>query len=172
MVSSGFKVEPAVSSVMRLGRLALALTASLLIVAAAAAVKLGRLQVHYEVTPAPQPPSLSPSVVQLDLGSIPSGSTGSRDFGEVGVLELPVETDVAFTLDTSTAKDFETLAIEVSLYMDGARVATANLNLEAPSTTLHLDAGTYRLRVEVEYKAVSVAEARSGYITVEVSWLG
>jgi len=137
-----------------------------------AAVNFGRIEVSYEVTPAVEAPTLSPNPIILDLGSIPSGSTGSKDFGVVGSLSLPAGYEITFSLDTSCAEDFESLAVYIYLYEDGSYVDYAYLTLSFPDDSLTLNAGDYDLRVKIEYTAKSVTSARSGTIVVNVLWPG
>ncbi len=136
------------------------------------AVNFGRIEISYEVTPAVEAPSLSPNPIVLDLGSIPSGSTGSKDFGVVGVLSLPAGYEITFSLDTSCAEDFESLAVHIHLYEKDKYVDYAHLTLSFPNDSVTLNAGDYDLSVKIEYTAKSVASARTGAIIINVLWPG
>ena len=116
-----------------------------------AAVNFGCIEISYEVTPAVEAPSLSPNPIVLDLGSIPSGSTGSRDFGVVSVLSLPAGYEITFSLDTSCAEDFESLAVHIYLYENSKYVDYAYLTLSFPNDSIMLNAGDYDLSVKIEY---------------------
>ena len=108
----------------------------------------------------------------MSLGVIPSGSSGSKDFGKVGTLSLPAGYEITFTLDTSIAQDFDSLSVYIYIYREGVYVSHTSLSLSWPSDSVTLDAGTYDIHVRVEYKAKSVTTTRTGKIVVSLSWPG
>lgn len=85
-----------------------------------ALVSIGKIKFGYEITPTtPQAPTLTPSTINLDLGSIPSGSSGDIDFGKVATIELPVGYEITVALDTTTVSDFSSFDVDIYLYETG-----------------------------------------------------
>lgn len=132
----------------------------------------GEIGISYEVAPAAEAPTLEPNPIELSLGTIPSGSTGSKDFGKVGSLTLPAGYEITFELNATTAEDFEELTIYIRFYMDGDYIGYIALTPVFPRESITLDEGTYELRVEIEYTAKSVTSKRAGTIIIYVMWPG
>ena len=139
---------------------------------ALAAANFGRIEVSYQIAPAAEAPTLNPNPIVLDLGTIPSGSTGSKDFGKVGSLSLPACYKITFSLDTSSAEDFESLKVYIYIYRGGSFIDSVSLDFAFPNGYATLDAGDYDLYVKIEYTAKSVTSARSGTIIINVLWPG
>jgi len=78
------------------------LTICVMVGVVVALTAFGTIQISYRITPSTQAPKLNPNPIQLSLGDIVSGSTGSKDFGKVGTMSLPVGYTITFELDTST----------------------------------------------------------------------
>lgn len=154
---------------MRAARLAALLLAAAAAVVALAAYSglVGEVRVGYEVAP---PPSMEPPVVELDLGRLPSGSSGSKDFGTVATLTVPARYAVGFELE-APAEDFEELAVGIELCGERGCHRLV-LTLASPSGSVVLDEGTYGLAVEVSYVARSVTSAREGAVVVRCAWSG
>ena len=143
----------------------------------AASVLFGVVDIGYKITPTgPEAPTMNPNPLSLELGSIPSGSSGTIEFTNVATLDLPVGYEITFTLDTTTASDFDTFDVDVYLYKSGETYYSywfwffespyANYDSEI------VDAGTYDVTVEIEYTAVSVTSETTGTVKIDVSFPG
>jgi len=137
-----------------------------------ALTQIGFINVGYKITPTAQPPTMTPSSVSLDLGTIPSGSSGAKDFGKVATLNLPAGYEITFTLDRDSASDFPTFDVTIEIYEGGTRVATVYLHLYDYERSVNLAAGTYDIYISVEYQAVSVTADTSGTVTINISYPG
>jgi len=149
---------------------AVLLAAALTVGVVYAAMQVGWVKLGYKVA---GPPSLSPSEVALDLGTIPSGASGVRDFGEVAKLDLPAEYELKFSLDLESVKSFEKLTVTVEIYDEGGtQVALLTLSddPQACEASVELQAGTYSLHLEVEYQAQYVSEEVTGTVVIYVSY--
>jgi len=137
-----------------------------------ALVSIGTVQIGYEITPMPSPPTISPNPISLDLGSIPSGSSGIKDFGTVATLEVPAGYEITFTLDTSTISDFTEFYVNIQLYKPGVGSYLIDLSEEFPSESRLVYAGTYEVKVYVTYTAKNVTTATSGAVIIDISYQG
>ena len=143
----------------------------------AALVSMGVIQVGYKITPtAAEAPTMTPSSLSLDLGSIPSGSSGIQEFSDVATLTLPAGYEITFTLDLPSADDFTTFDVDVYLYEPGQIMWAHWFNFWKSdyfnAASQIVDAGTYDVTVEVEYTAVSVTSETTGTVTIDVSYPG
>ena len=144
-------------------------------VAVASAI-IGTIYIGYRITPTVEAPTMTPGTLNLDLGTIPSGSTGTKDFGKVATLDLPAGYEITFTLDTATVPDFITFSVSVYLYKPGetywtyyfyfSKIEFSNYDSEI------VDTGTYDVRVEISYTAMSVTVETTGTVKIEVSYPG
>lgn len=149
------------------------LTLMILIIGTVYALKIfGQIMMSYRIMPAAEAPSLKPNPIELDLGTIPSGSTGLRDFEKVGTLTSPAGYKITFELNTTTAEDFEVLEVTIRFYKEGVYVGYVGLSLEFPSDSITLDSGIYDLHIEVKYTAKSLTSERTGTIIVYAMWPG
>jgi len=131
----------------------------------------GAIQIGYNVVPSTQAPTLNPNPIQVSLGDVVSGSTGSKDFGKVGTLSLPTGYAITFELDTSTVKDhFDSFTAYIHVYRDGSLVGSFSLSLTSPSYSVTLDPGSYDLHLKVSYTAKSVSFAVSGTATITLKY--
>jgi len=139
-----------------------------------ALTQIGFINVGYKITPTAQPPIMTPSSVSLDLGTIPSGSSGTKDFGKVATLNLPAGYEITFALDRDSASDFPTFDVTIEIFEGGTRVATVYLqnDLLYYEKSVNLAAGTYDIYISVEYQAVSVTADTSGTVTINISYPG
>lgn len=126
----------------------------------------GQVNIAYEIVPPAEAPELEPSPIELNLGTIPSGSTGSKDFGRVGRLTLPAGYKITFELNTTTAQHSEKLEIVIEFYKEGEYVGCVLLTLSFPKDSIVLDPGTYDLKIEVRYAAKSVTSKKAGTIVI------
>ena len=155
------------------------LFAAILVIAAvvAASVIFAAVHIGYRITPGvTEPPSMTPNPLNLDLGDIPSGSSGSREFIDAAVLDLTVSYEITFTLDLTTVGDFDTFTVSIYLYVQGETVYTYFFYLENIEywnySSKIVDTGTYDVRVEISYTAVSVTSETTGSVKVDVSYPG
>ena len=143
------------------------LIAILLTAGAAYALKVfGRVNVAYEIVPPAESPELEPNPIELNLGTIPSGSTGLEGFGKIGRLTLPAGYKITFELNTATAQHSEKLEIVIELYKEGEHIGCVLLTLSFPEDSIVLDPGTYDLEIEVRYAAKSVTSKKAGTIVI------
>jgi len=135
---------------------------------------IGFINVGYKITPTAQPPTMTPSTVSLDLGTIPSGSSGTKDFGKVATLNLPAGYEITFTLDLDSASNFPTFDVTIEIYKEGTRVDTVYLKNDPIfyEDSANLAAGTYDIYISVEYQATSVTTDTSGTVTINISYPG
>ena len=143
----------------------------------AALMSIGVIQVGYKITPTgAEAPTMTPGTLSLDLGSIPSGSSGIKEFSKVATLDLPVAYEITFTLDTTTVSNFNTFDVAVDLY--DASTGYWEYSFYFYGTKLWnydseiVEAGTYDLTVKVEYTAVSVTSETTGTVLIDVSYPG
>ncbi len=133
---------------------------------------IGVVEFGYKITPSAQPPTMIPSTVNLDLGDIPSGSSGTKDFGKVATLNLPLGYEINFTLDRNSAIHFPTFDVTINIYKEG--VFQGFLLLKNNDIfycgSIILDAGTYDVYMSVKYTAASVASETTGTIIINVSY--
>ena len=119
---------------------------------------------------------MTPNPLSLDLGSIPSGSSGTVDFGKVATLDLPAGYEITCTLDTATVPDFSTFEVHVYLYKSGESYWTYSFwFFESPYANYDskiVEAGTYDVSVKIEYTAVSVTSETTGTAKIDVSFPG
>jgi hypothetical protein len=140
-----------------------------------ALTSIGFIKIGYKITPSStQAPTMTPNPINLDLGTIPSGSSGTKDFGKVGTLSLPVGYQITFTLDTSSASDFAAFSVYIYLYPSGSSYYTYSflLTKSYPSDYETVSAGNYDIQVKVDYMAVSVTSDRTGTVSISVSYPG
>jgi len=140
-----------------------------------ALTSIGFIRIGYKITPSStQAPKMTPNPINLDLGTIPSGSSGTKDFGKVGTLSLPVGYQITFTLDTSSASDFAAFSVYIYLYPSGSSYYTYSflLTKSYPSDYETVSAGNYDIQVKVDYMAVSVTSDRTGTVSISVSYPG
>jgi len=149
---------------------AILLAAALTVGVVYAVTQVGWVKLGYKVA---GPPSMSPSEVALDLGTIPSGASGVMDFGKVAELDLPAEYELKFSLDLESVEGFEKLTVTVEIYDEGgSQVALLTLSND-PQTceaSVELQAGTYTLHLKVEYQAQYVSEEVMGEVIIYVSY--
>ncbi len=133
----------------------------------------GAIQISYRAVPPLQPPTLTPNPIQVSLGDVVSGSSGSKDFGKVGTLSLPVSYGITFELDTSTIKNhFDSFTVYLYVYKGGSQVGLCDLSLWSPSDSITLDAGDHDIYLKVSYKAKTVSSAVSGVATIALKYSG
>ena len=149
---------------------AVSLLAALTVGVVYAVTQVGWVKLGYKVA---GPPSMSPSEVALDLGTIPSGASGVMDFGKVAELDLPTEYELKFSLDLESVEVFEELTVTIEIYDEGgSQVALLTLSND-PQTceaSVELQAGTYTLHLKVEYQAQHVSEEVTGKVIIYVSY--
>ena len=143
----------------------------------AALVQIGVIRIGYKITPAAaEAPTMSPSTLNLDLGTIPSGSSDSKDFGKVATLTLPVGYEITFTLDQASAANFPTFNVGIAIYKPGDTYTSyvlTLLNSDLFNTDSQiLPAGDYNVHVSVDYTAKSVTTETTGTVLVSVSYPG
>ena len=143
----------------------------------AASVMFGVVDIGYKITPTSEDaPTMTPSPLSLDLGSIPSGSSGTPEFSNVATLTLPVSYEITFTLDLTTIGDFTTFNVNVRLYVPGETIYSYWFSLYdmeyLNDASEIVDAGTYEVHVEVTYTAVSVTAETIGTVKIDVSYPG
>lgn len=134
-----------------------------------------QFKISYVIQPATETPTLTPNPVTLDLGNIPSGSIGEKDFGNTATISLPFKYEVTFELDD--LNDFEEFTVWIHIYEAGTTTYVGVVYLFRPSyvgytDTETLDAGDYDLHVEIDYTAKPVTTETSGEVTINVSWPG
>ena len=137
-----------------------------------ALVIFGTMQIGYTITA--ETPALTPSTVNLDLGSIPSGSSGTKDFTKVATLSLPVSYEITFTLDLATTEHFSIFTVCITLWKSGETSYSAQILLyndpSYPNTDSRtLDAGTYEVDVNIVYTAKSVTTT-TGNVKIDISY--
>jgi len=134
----------------------------------------GQINISYVIQPTSQSPTLTPNPIQLDLGTINSGSTGTKDFGYVGEMSLPDGYQITFELDTSTIQDFTDFEVDIKVtkYPTDEYVTTIYLFDSYPSSSYTFSEGVYNLYVKVYYTAKSVTSTTSGTINISISFPG
>jgi hypothetical protein len=140
-----------------------------------ALTSIGIIKIGYKITPSStQAPTMTPNPINLDLGTIPSGSSGPKDFGKVGTLSLPVSYEITFTLDTSSASDFAYFTVYIYLYPSGSSYYSYSflLTKSYPSDYETVSAGNYDIQVKIDYQAVSVTSDKTGTVNISVSYPG
>ena len=155
----------------------LLLIVSSIVAVLAASVIFGVVDIGYKITPTgPEAPSMDPNPLNLDLGTIPSGSSGTPEFSKVATLTVPVTYEITFTLDTATASDFTTFDVHVYLYKPGETYWTYSFYFIRSDIFYYdseiVDAGTYDVTVEIGYTAVTVASETTGTVKIDVSFPG
>jgi hypothetical protein len=117
---------------------------------------------------------MTSSTVSLNLGEIPSGSSGEKDFGKVATLYLPYSCKITFTLDRESASDFLTFEVTIEIYKEGKYVDELFIykSYWFNEDSIELEAGTYDIYVSVKYEAVSVTTDTVGTVTITVSYPG
>ena len=143
----------------------------------AVSVIFGVVDIGYKITPTGEDaPTMNPSTLSLDLGTIPSGSSGTVDFGKVATLDLPVGYEITFTLDLTTTEDFNTFDVNIFLYVPGETVASDWIYLKNSqlwnSDSEIVDTGSYDVQVEITYTANSVTAETIGTVKIDVSFPG
>lgn len=107
------------------------------------------------------------------MDDVVSGSTGSKDFGKVGTMTLPVSYEITFELDTSTIKNhFDSFIVYVYVYEGGSQVDSCDLSLTIPSHSITLGAGSYDIYLKVSYTAKTVSSAVSGTAAITLKYSG
>ena len=139
-----------------------------------ALAEIGFINISYRIVPTTQPPTMNPSSVSLDLGEIPSGSFGTKDFGKVATLNLPANYEITFILDTETVKDFVRFTVYIKIYEGTDLIHTVTLYDYEPwnEESVELEAGTYDIYVSVEYEASSVTGEKTGAVLVTIYYPG
>ena len=155
----------------------LLLIVSSIVAVLAASVIFGVVDIGYRITPTgSEAPSMDPNPLNLDLGTIPSGSSGIKDFEKVATLNLPVGYEITFTLDLATTGDFSTFDVNINIYEPEVAMASLYLYLQNieywNSDSGILDAGTYDVHVKITYTADSVSEETTGTVKIDVSFPG
>ena len=143
-----------------------------------ALVSIGVIQIGYEITPVTTEvaPTFTPSPLSLDLGSILSGSSGTKEFSKVATLTLPSSWEITFTLDLDTVGDFSDITVHVYLYKPGETYYSYSFYFydttywNYDSSTV--DAGTYDVTVTIDYTAETVTTATSGTAQIDISYPG
>ena len=143
----------------------------------AALMSMGVIQLGYRITStSAEAPTMMPSPLSLDLGSIPSGSSGIKEFSDVATVTLPVGYELTFTLDTTTITDFTAFDVVVEFWRPGDLLPAHLFHLSEKSywneASDIVDAGTYNVAVKVEYTAVIVTSETTGTVTIDVSYPG
>jgi hypothetical protein len=144
---------------------------------ASASVIIATIQIGYKITPSGgSAATMTPSTLNLDLGTIPSGSSGTKDFGKVATLNLPVGYEINFTLDRASAVNFPTFDANIVIYKSGDTTASYwtylyNNDLFFYSYTI-LPAGSYDIHISVDYTAVPVTTETTGTVKIGVSYPG
>ncbi|MEM2536873.1 MAG: hypothetical protein QXK29_01850 [Candidatus Bathyarchaeia archaeon] len=145
----------------------------LLIGIVVALTSFGTIQIGYRIAPSMQPPTLTPNPIQVNLGDIVSGSTGSKDFGKVGTMSLPTGYSITAELDVSTIQNhFSTFYLYIDIYKAGTNtyVGSFYLSLTWISDSETLDSGSYDLYLKVYYTAKSVLSTVSGTATITLKY--
>jgi hypothetical protein len=139
-----------------------------------ALVMFGQYKISYLIQPAAEAPTLTPNPVPLDLGTIASGSTGEKDFGNTATLSLPAGYEITFELDTTTIGDFDDFDVTIRVYEAGTTnyVTTLYLYDWLPTDSHTFGTGDYDLYVKVDYTAKSVTTSTSGTVVITLSWPG
>jgi hypothetical protein len=146
-------------------------------VVASASVIIATIQIGYKITPSGgSAPTMTPSTLNLNLGTIPSGSSGTKDFGKVATLNLPVGYEITFTFDLSTTEDFSTFDVHIYIYKTGETMYTYYLYLFKSDifnrASVVMDAGTYDVQVKITYTAASATAEKTGNVKINVSYPG
>ena len=143
-----------------------------------ALVSIGTVNIGYVISPSTgQTPTLTPSVINLDLGTIPSGSSGSKDFGKVATLYLPVAYEITVTLENEFDA-FDGMNVHVYLYEQGSSTWSYSFyvwmsNYGGNTASQIVDAGTYDVYVTIDqYTAKSVTSEISGTVQITISYPG
>jgi len=145
---------------------------------AAASAIFGSIEIGYRITPSgANAPAMTPSTLNLDLGAVPSGSSGTKDFGKVATLSLPVGYEVTFTLDLASQGDFpNNTYVKIIFYKAGETNVYdwIYLNNFAPHNTGSkiLEAGSYDVAVILTYSVKSVTVETPGAIKIYLSYPG
>lgn len=155
----------------------LLLIVSSIVAVLAASVIFGVVDIGYKITPTgPEAPTMTPNQLNLDMGSIPSGSSGIKEFPNVATLTLQVDYEITVTLDLATTGDFTTLDVRVRLYKPGEEFWTYSfLVWNSPygnEISQIVETGTYDVTVKVDYTAVSVTSETTGTVKIDVSFPG
>ena len=140
-----------------------------------AAVVIGTVKIPYTIEPViEQRPTMTPNPISLWLGTIPSGSSKTVDFGKVATISLPVDYKVTFVLDKDTLGDFETFTADVTVYKAGTTekvfwtsLSTALLIIPKSVT---LDPGDYDIFMEIRCEAKHVTEEVTGEVKVTITY--
>jgi len=150
------------------------LVVSLAVTVVAALMSFGLIQIGYKITPSgAEAPTLTPSPLSLDFGEIPSGSSGTRDFGKVATLVAPVGYKITFSLDVSSAQHFTTFDVHMIAYEQGETVGSYwwifHKGLISYAYNV-VEAGTYDIQVEVTYSAITVTSETPGTVKIDASY--
>jgi|GEM_PF-2064698 len=145
------------------------LTILMIVGVAVALVLIGKVEIGYRILPGP---TFSPDVVSLDLGAIPSGSSGTKDFGSVATLQLAADYEITFELDLNTTQDFEVFNVTIELFKSGEDSASYVFNLINTDTGFReskvVSAGTYDVYIKVTYTVKEVTAEKSGTVKIYV----
>jgi len=172
LIKKAFRNESKIIPVWAL----IAIVATVSIVAASAI--FGSIEIGYRITPSgANAPTMTPSTLNLDLGAVPSGSSGTKDFGKVATLSLPVGYDVTFTLDLASQGDFPNNTYVKIIFYNAGETNVYDwvyLNNFAPHNTSSkiLEAGSYDVAVILTYSVKSVTVETPGSIKIYVSFPG
>ena len=155
----------------------LLLAVSLVVTVFAASVIFGVVDIGYRITPtAAEAPTFNPDPLSLDLGTIPSGSSDTVDFGKVATLDLPAGYEITFTLDLATTGEFSTFDVNINIYEAGTTTYKGWFFLQNSqfwnSDSEIIEAGTYDVQVEITYTADSVTVETIGTVKIDVSFPG
>ena len=139
---------------------------------ATATYLVGEFKIGYRIEPiTSEAVTLNPNPISLDLGTLPSGSTGTIDFGNSCRLSLSAGYDIGFELDVTTISDFSSFQVWVRVYDAG----TTHYNILYLDSIMNprwitLDAGDYDMHIEIEYDAEHVTEVKAGEIKISISY--
>lgn len=155
----------------------LLLAVSLAVAAFAASTIIGVVDIGYWIAPTfEDAPTMTPSTLSLDLGTIPSGSSDIVDFGKVATLDLPAGYEITYTLDLTTIEDFSDFDVTIAIFEAGEPYASHWFYLY-DSEFLNSDseiipAGSYDVLVKITYTADSVTAETTGTVKIDVSFPG
>lgn len=164
---------------IKIGKRAIPIWAIILVIVIAtttivtATYLVGQFKIGYRIEPTtPEAVTLNPSPIILDLGTLPSGSTGKIDFGNCCRLNLSAGYTIFFALDETTIQDFDRFEVRLEFHEVGTTyIHHLYLGPELDYTRpIELDDGNYDLHVEVEYKAKHLTETTTGEVKITISY--
>lgn len=140
---------------------------------ATATYLVGEFKIGYRIEPiTSEVVTLNPNPISLDLGTLPSGSTGTIDLGNCCRLSLSAGYELQFTLDETTIGDFDSFEVRLKFHEVGTtHVNNLYLGWQLDYTRpITLDAGDYDVHIEVEYYAKHVTEIKTGEVEISISY--